>query len=142
MRVLNIHERRVSRPLADVFSDLEALGTVADRIWPDPDIPFRRTDGPMRVGVTQERHGALRAVLDSYEVNRRIVWRADQRFLRGTHTFEVEPAADGNTLIRHVVRIDVAWWFSPIWRLYVSRVHDRILERLLDRLALVRGGVE
>jgi hypothetical protein len=135
MNVLNTHERLVLRPLSEVFNELVALGTTADRIWPEPNMPFRRTDGPMRVGVTRERHGAIRAVLDTYEVNKRIVWRADLSFLRGTHTFEVQEVGSGFTLVRHVVRINPAWWFGPLWRLYVSGIHDRIVEGLLDRLA-------
>jgi hypothetical protein len=135
MHVVNTHERLISRPLGDVFDDLVALGTPADRIWPEPGMPFQRTVGPMQVGVTRERHGAIRAVLDAYEVNKHIVWRADLGFLRGTHAFEVQEAGAGATLVRHVVRADLAWWFAPVWHLYVSGTHDRILEGLLDRLA-------
>lgn len=135
MHVVNTHERIVSRPLPEVFDELVALGTTADRIWPDPKMPFRRTDGPLRVGVTRERHGGIRAILDSYELNQRIVWRADMGFLRGTHSFEVQEVGTGPTLVRHSIRAELAWWFGPIWRLYVSGVHDRIMEGLLDRLA-------
>jgi hypothetical protein len=135
MQVLNTHERRVSRPLEAIFDDVVALGTAEDRIWPEPAMPFRRTAGPMLVGVTRERHGAIRAVLDVYEVNRRIVWRADLGFLRGTHAFEVQDAGAGVTLVRHVVRADLAWWFAPVWHLYIGGAHDRIVEGLLDRLA-------
>lgn len=135
MNVLNTHERLVSRPLPEVFSELVALGTAADRIWPEPNMPFRRTDGPMRVGVTRERHGAIRAILDAFEVNERIVWRADLSFLRGTHGFEVREVGGGFTLVRHTVRANLAWWFGPMWRLYVGGIHDRIVEGLLDRLA-------
>jgi hypothetical protein len=98
-------------------------------------MPFQRTDGPMQVGVTRERHGAIRAVLDAYEVNKRIVWHADLGFLRGTHAFEVQEAGASVTLVRHVVRADLAWWFVPAWRVYVSRAHDQIIEELFDRLA-------
>ena len=135
MNVVNTHERLVLRPLGEVFNELVALGTTADRIWPEPNTPFRRTDGPMRVGITRERHGAIRAVLDTYEVNDRIVWRADLRFLRGTHSFEVHQVGSAKTLVRHTLRINLAWWFGPIWRLYMSGIHDRIVEGLLDRLA-------
>src|SRR5689334_8879154 len=101
MHVVNTHERIVSRPLPEVFDELVTLGTTADRIWPDPKMPFRRTDGPLRVGVTRERHGGIRAALDSYELNQRIVWRADMGFLRGTHSFEVQEVGAGSTLVRH-----------------------------------------
>jgi hypothetical protein len=135
MHVVNTHERTISRPLAEIFDDLVALGTAEDRVWPEPGMPFRRTEGPMQIGVTRERHGAIRAILEAYAVNERIVWRAELGFLRGTHAFEVQNAGAGVTLVRHVVRADLAWWFIPVWRLYVSRAHDRILEGLLDRLA-------
>lgn len=138
MNLLNAHERMIPRPLSEVFDDLAALGTAADRIWPEPEIPFRRAAGPMRVGVTWERHGAIRAILDTYEPNRRIVWRADMSFLRGTHAFELHEPERGRTLVRHIVRANVAWWFGPVWQLYVGRIHDRIMEGLLDRLA--NGG--
>lgn len=139
MKLVTTHERLVPRTPAEVFGDLAALGTAADRIWPEPKIPFRRTAGPMRVGVTREQHGGIHAVLDAYEPNERIVWRADLRFLRGTHAFEVQDAGNGGTLVRHVIRANLAWWFGPVWRLYVSGLHDRILEGLLDRLAADAG---
>jgi hypothetical protein len=135
MNLVNTHERILMRTREAVFNDLVALGTDADRVWPDPTMPFRRTEGPMRVGITQERHGAIRAVLDAYELHTRIVWRAQHSFLQGTHTFEVQDVGNGCTRARHVVRARLAWWFAPLWWLYVGGVHDRIIERLLDRLA-------
>jgi hypothetical protein len=135
MKLLNTHERLVRRPLREVFGDLEALGTAADRIWPEPGMPFRRTTGSMAVGVTSERHGVIRALLEAYEPNRRIVWRVEQPFLRGTHRFEVHELEPGLTLARHQIQARLAWWFVPLWHCWVRRVHDRILESLLDRLA-------
>lgn len=140
IKLLNTHERLVPRPLPQVFSDLVALGTSADRIWPEPTVPFRRTEGPMTVGVTRERHGAIRAVLETFEENTRIVWRADLSFLRGIHAFEVQEVEPGCTLVRHVVQARLAWWFAPVWYLWVSAMHDHIVEGLLDRLAKNTSG--
>lgn len=137
MKVLNIHERRMARPPREVFADLAALGTVKDRVWPAPRMPFRRTPGPMRVGVTRERHGAIRAVLEAYRENERIVWRADLPFLRGTHSFEVRDLGDGTTQVRHAVDAVLPWWFAPVWRLRIDALHNRILEALFDRLEAV-----
>ena len=79
----------------------------------------------MRIGVTRERHGAIRAILDTYEVNQRIVWRADLTFLRGTHSFEVQEVGSSSTLVRHVVRANLSWWFGPVWWLHLRGIHDR-----------------
>jgi hypothetical protein len=61
------------RSVSEVFSEPVALGTPADQIWPELTMPFRRIDSPIRAGVTRERHGAIRAVVKSYDVNERIV---------------------------------------------------------------------
>ena len=139
MNLLNVHQRRIQRPLREVFGELVALGTAGDRIWPEPAMPFRRTEGPMRVGVTRERHGGIRAVLEDYRENECIVWRADLPFLRGTHAFEVRDLGNGTTLVKHAVQAKLPWWFAPVWRLRIGALHDRILEALLDRLARKSG---
>ena len=135
LTVLNTHQRRLPRPLGQVFADLAALGTAQDRIWPAPRMPFRRTEGPLRVGLTREQHGIIRAVLDGYRENASIVWRVDLSSLKGTHAFEVRGLDDGSTLVRHEVRARLAWWFAPAWWLSIARLHDRIIEALFDRLA-------
>lgn len=135
MNIVNTHERLISRPLAEIFADLVALGTATDRIWPEPTMAFRRTAGPMRVGVTEEQHGAIHATLAAYVEHRCIVWRVEMGFLRGTHAFDVQETGDGCTRVRHRIQGTLAWWFAPLWHLYIARLHDRILEQLLDRLA-------
>jgi hypothetical protein len=142
MRILNTHERLVRRPLPEVFADLVALGTPEDRIWPEPTMPFRRTAGPMRVGVTRERHGAIQAVLMTFEENRRIVWRADLSFLQGTHAFEVQEVGRDHTLARHVVQASLPWWFTPVWQLWMSGKHNQIVEGLFERLARSTAPME
>lgn len=134
MHVHDTHGRHIARPAADVFRDLENLGTDDDRVWPAPSMPFWRTPGPLRVGVTVERHGIIRAALCEYVPGRRMMWRADQPFLQGIHGFELT-VTDGGCYAEHVLEAETAWWFAPIWRVKVSAVHDRIVEGLLDRLA-------
>lgn len=133
MHVHNKHARTFSRPAEEVFGSLAELGTPADALWPAPSIPFERTPGPLRVGFTRESHGIIHAVLDELEPGRRVVWRADQPFLKGTHGFEVTPTAAG-CYVEHVLDADLAWWFVPVWGVKVRAVHDRIVERLFDRI--------
>ncbi|MEZ4238436.1 MAG: hypothetical protein R3F59_20250 [Myxococcota bacterium] len=135
MHVNSVHERIIARPVREVFADLVAMGTPADRIWPAPKLPFVRSAGAMTVGATTERHGPIRAVLQGYVPDATICWRADLPFLQGTHAFEVQPVGPDRTQVRHVLDARVAWWFAPLWRLQVASAHDRILEALLTRLA-------
>ncbi|MCA9569873.1 MAG: hypothetical protein KC656_18640 [Myxococcales bacterium] len=131
--VHDVHERVVQLPIERVFEELEAMGTPADRIWPDASMPFVRTAGPLEIGRTEESHGFVRARLDVLDPGSRLVWRADQRALAGTHGFEV--VAEGpHTRVRHVLDVDLAWWMVPLWRARIGDLHARILEALLDRL--------
>lgn len=133
MHVRNKHARTISRPAEEVFGVLEGLGTPTDQIWPVPSMPFERTPGPLRVGVTRERHGIIRAVLDDLDQGRKMVWRADLPFLKGTHGFEITETATG-CHVEHLLDAEVAWWFVPVWVLKIRAIHDRILEKLLARL--------
>lgn len=134
MHINNRHGRSVRRPASEVFADLEKIGTDDDRVWPAPSIPFVRTAGPLRVGETKERHGTIRAVLADVRPNRAIIWRIDQPFLQGTHGFEIEETPGGCRVV-HTLVAKLAWWFIPVWFLNFRRIHDKILEQLLDRLA-------
>lgn len=133
MRIKNEHGRSIARPPREVFEALERVGTDDDSIWPAPSIPFERTPGPLRVGETKERHGIIRAVLDELDADKKMVWRADLPFLKGTHGFEITETPTGCD-VAHVLDAKLAWWFVPIWVFKVRGIHDRILERLLDRL--------
>lgn len=133
MRIRNQHTRSIARAPREVFEDLERVGTDDDSIWPAPSIPFERTPGPLRVGETREQHGIIRAVLDELDPDKKMVWRADLSFLKGTHGFEITETPSGCD-VAHVLDAKLAWWFVPVWVLKVREIHDRILERLLDGL--------
>jgi len=133
MHICNTHARTIPRPAEEVFDSLARLGTPDDSLWPAPSMPFQRTPGPLAVGVTRESHGIIRAVLDELDPGHKLVWRADQAFLKGTHGFQVTSTLTGCE-VEHVLDADLAWWFVPVWGLKVRALHDRIVERLLDRV--------
>jgi len=136
MHIVNTHARAVALPPSKVFAALEAMGTENDSVWPAPSIPFERTPGPLRVMGTKERHGIIRATLVELEPERTLVWRADQPFIKGTHGFEISETENG-CHVTHVLDARLAWWFVPVWVFKVRAIHDRILERLLERLETV-----
>lgn len=135
MHIKNVHVRSIARSPNEIFDDLERMGTDRDTVWPAPSMPFTRTPGPLRVGETEERHGIIRAVLDEIALDQKLVWRANQPFIDGTHGFEITETSNGCE-VSHVLDAEIPWWFVPAWLLKVRAVHDRILERLLDRLEL------
>ena len=135
MLVHCVHQRLVMRSPEAVFAELEAMGTPRDRIWPKPSMPFTRTPGPMVVGKTHERHGIIAATLSAFEPLKQITWQAKLPFLRGTHAFELSAEGPSATRVAHVLDADVALWFMPLWKLKIARIHDLLIESLLDRLA-------
>ncbi len=134
MRVEVEHHRVVERSVGDVFASLAALGTPGDTLWPAPSMPFVRSEGPLEVGVTKERHGIIRAVLDDLAPNQRIIWRATVSFLEGTHGFRVRELSSTSTRVSHELDVDLSWWFVPAWYAGMAGAHDRIVTKLLARL--------
>jgi hypothetical protein len=137
MRAQVVHAREIAATAPAVFAEIAALGTAGDRIWPAPRMPFKRTPGELVVHVTRERHGIIHAELDAVEPGRRVVWRARQAFLEGTHGFTVTPLPGGGTRVEHSLDARITWWFAPVWRLRIAAIHDRLVGALLDRLARV-----
>jgi hypothetical protein len=135
MHVIDIHERTIPRSQASLFADLVAIGTPEDRTWPEPRVPFHRTPGPLVVGVSRASHGAIQTILEEYQPDQKMVWRATVSFLRGTHGFELRRIDDTTTQVVHRLDIVVPFWFAPVWRFRIARIHTRIVEALLDRLA-------
>ena len=50
----------------------------------------------------------------------------------GEHAFEVLPAGDGASVLRHTLTADAKGPIELGWRLYIRRLHDALLEDLLD----------
>jgi hypothetical protein len=132
--MINRHERTFAGEASSIFRLLEDMGTKNDRVWPDAAIPFRRSAGPMRPGVTTEKHGFINATLCEYSHNERIVWSADLPFLKGTHGFHLSSGSGGETTVRHVLSARLVWWFVPVWHFRVARIHDCIIEGIFDRV--------
>lgn len=142
--MLNIHERIIDMDAHMAFQYLEDMGTAKDLVWPNPDLPFERTPGELRPGVTTESHGRIRATLQDYTSGSRIAWGVDMAALKGSHVFLVEAIAPGKSKVKHVLEVDLAPWFVPLWDAEIGPLHDKILEGLLDKmqqLASEHGGM-
>lgn len=110
------------------------MGTAQDSIWPEPSMPFQRTAGTMRIGITKEKHGMIKATLSEYVENQRIIWQAELPFLSGTHGFYIESGEKDETIVTHLLSVHLRWWFIPIWYFRINSIHNRIIEGILDRL--------
>jgi hypothetical protein len=134
MKIVNKHKRKIRQSADKVFSELTKMGTKEDRIWPMRSMPFKRTEGDMKVNETYETHGKIKAVLTQYQKNKQITWTADLPFLKGYHAFHIIQHDELSVEIEHVLIAKLALWFVPVWFFKVRTLHDDIIESLFDNL--------
>jgi len=132
--VRNVHTRRFPAAEDRLVPLLETLGTPEDRLWPVPDWPPTRLDGP-RVPGTPAGHGPVRYVLEEVEPTR---LRCRFTAPAGVHGFH-EFSADGDALT-HVLEASLHGWARLTWPLFFRPLHDALLEGLLDRAELAVTG--
>ncbi|MGC9440419.1 SRPBCC family protein [Streptomyces sp. WG5] len=131
MAVLNVHERTLPVPPAEVGVLIDSLGGEEDRLWP-PDWPPVRFEGPLAVGVPGG-HGPVRYVVSHYVPGRWVRFRfTGPRGFEGFHEFSVECLDGRRTVLRNtlVVRPRGVRWLA--WVLVVRPLHDAAFRRSLD----------
>jgi hypothetical protein len=124
MKIAVCHERafdaapeRISALIADF-----------DRVWPQgiASAPRQQAPGVYDAGLMRweefDRPGAIRA----FRVTR-------PSGLHGEHWFELV-VSGGMPVLRHTVDATASVAFAAIWRARIARLHDQILEALLDNV--------
>jgi hypothetical protein len=132
MRIYNVHERTLPIGTQAAWELLTSLGGPDDRLWPER-WPRMRLEHGVALG-SRGRHGFVRYTVVGVEPERRIRFRVrDMPGLEGEHAFELAPAGDGACVLRHAVIADAHGPIALYWRAIVGRLHDAIVEDLLDR---------
>ena len=114
--------------ISETTKRISALIADFDRVWPQDIAPAPRPQGPgvYDTGLMRweefDRPGAIRA----FRVTR-------PAGLNGEHWFELV-VSGGMPVLRHTVDATASEAFAAIWRARIARLHDQILEALLDRV--------
>ncbi|RKT18542.1 polyketide cyclase/dehydrase/lipid transport protein [Streptomyces sp. 1114.5] len=139
MAVLNIHERSIPAQAEAVGELIDGLAGADDRLWPAPDWPRMRFDGPLAVGASGG-HGPVRYQVVQYLPGRWVRFRfSAPRGFHGFHEFTVDPA-DGGSRLRHTIAMRLRGPARLTWPLAFRRLHDALLEEALDRAVRACGG--
>jgi hypothetical protein len=139
MRVTNIHERVLDGSIPQVGALIDGLASDRDLLWPVDRWPAMRFDRPLDVGAFGG-HGPIRYTVESYVPGRSILFRFTQpRGFVGTHRFELEPAAEEETVLRHIIDMQVAGKAWLIWAIMIRPLHDALMEDALDRAEVFLG---
>jgi hypothetical protein len=116
------------RALAATPERISALIADLDRVWPHDiaSAPRPQGSGVYDTGLMRweefDRPGAIRAF--------RVTQPAG---LHGEHWFELI-VSDGTPVLRHTVEGTASGAFAAIWKARIARLHDQILEALLDKV--------
>lgn len=126
MRIHNVHERTLPIDADAAWALVDSLGTPDDRLWPRRWPRMRRTEA-----IAQ--HAFVKYHVVGREPGQSLRFRfRDMPGFDGEHAFEVLPAGDGASVLRHTLTADAKGPIELGWRLYIRRLHDALLEDLLD----------
>ncbi len=138
MKIINIHKRLLNASPDRVGRLIDSLASSNDLLWPIDRWPPMQFDRPLGMGAIGG-HGPIRYTVESYQPGHDIRFRfTEPKGFVGTHRFEVEPTADGKTLLRHVIDMQVSGWALSTW-LVIRPLHDALLEDALDRAEIAVG---
>jgi len=134
MKVLNIHERKLTIAPESVGVLLDSLSGPGDQLWPKDQWPPMEFDAPLGKGA-QGGHGPIRYTVCEYVPGERVVFRFDDSGLisgfDGRHLYEIVPRRE-HIVLRHVIdaECDFKYWLK--WHVLVGPLHDALLEDSLD----------
>ncbi|MBI5032343.1 MAG: SRPBCC family protein [Chloroflexi bacterium] len=133
MPIVNIHERMIDAPVAQVSTLLDRLASADDMLWPRDRWPRMKFDRPLSVGAVGG-HGPIHYAVESYQPGQRIQFRftAPKGFL-GCHRFEIEPIGAERSKLRHVIEMQTVGWARVTWQIVIRPLHNALLEDALDR---------
>jgi hypothetical protein len=127
MRIHNVHERTLPIDAQAAWALVDALGTPGDRLWPSYRWPAMSREGD------KARHWFVRYRVVGREPGKSLRFRfRDMPGIDGEHAFEVLPAGDGASVLRHTMTADARGGAEISWRLFIRQMHDALLEDLLD----------
>src|SRR5687767_10296553 len=116
MLIHNVHERTVD---GDAGELIDTLASDDDRLWPHERWPRMKLDRGLTPG-SRGGHGPIRYEVVAYEPGRFVRFRfTGATDIHGEHGFEVVPAGDGRTLLRHTANLIAHGRSAMRWRLLI-----------------------
>jgi len=141
MTIKNVHERVINKTGEEIGALIDSLASENDKLWPHEKWPAMKFNRPLSVGVVGG-HGPILYKVEKYEPGVCIQFK----FLRpkgfeGYHRFEIKEISDNQTILRHIIKMQVKGKAMLMWLLVIRPLHDALLEDALDR-AESKSGVQ
>lgn len=140
MPVINIHERTLNAPIADVGTLIDSLASKHDILWPRDRWPAMKFDRPLAEGAVGG-HGPIRYIVKSYQPGVAIRFRFTGPVgFTGTHGFEAARVDERHTRLTHTIDMRVSGMAWIQWHLAIRSLHDALMDDCLDQAeASLRG---
>jgi len=138
LKVLNIHERELSSPLARAGALIDSLSSRGDALWPGHCWPRMVLDRPLSVGAAGG-HGPVRYFVEAYTPGKSIRFRfTAPKGFDGYHEFDVRDSGPQNCVLRHTLEMTARGPAVFSWPIAFRYLHDAALE---DSLALAQASL-
>lgn len=136
----NVHCRTIPVPADRVGGLLDRLATVDDALWPSPAWAAMRLDRPLGVGA-RGGHGPIRYEVVAHDPGRRVRFAFDPQVgIVGWHEARVVDVDANQCRLVHEIRATARGAMVLLWPTVVRRLHDALVEDLLDNAELATTG--
>ena len=134
MKICNIHERIINRPINQIGLLLDSLSSSKDKLWPHEKWPPMKFDRELREG-SKGGHGPIRYYVKNYKPGKRIIFEfTGPSGFHGQHFFELEMKEPKSTIIRHTIDMKIKGPALISWPMLFRPLHDALIEDSFDKL--------
>jgi hypothetical protein len=134
MKICNIHERIINRPINQVGPILDSLSSTRDKLWPHEKWPPMKFDRELSEGA-KGGHGPIRYYVKHYKPGKKVIFEfTGPSGFHGRHLFELEKKEPKSTIIRHTIDMKIKGQALFSWPMLFRPLHDALIEDSFDKL--------
>lgn len=134
MKVLNIHTRKIGKPVHDLLELFSTLATKHDQIWPKESWPAMKFKNGLQVGANGG-HGPIRYQIIDFDPASHIEFKFQKPSgFHGSHKLEISALDADTTEIKHTIDITTSGSGTLSWLLGIRSLHDALIEDAFDKV--------
>lgn len=133
MKVLNIHQRTIEQPAAELVKLFGTLASENDRMLATDKWPAMKLDRGLQVG-SKGGHGPIKYFITDYQPGESVTFQFDMTRFNGHHRFEIIPAGAHQTQLLHVIDMNTTGFATLKWALAIRWLHDAYIEDAFDKV--------
>jgi hypothetical protein len=119
---------------------IDSLASENDQLWPRDRWPAMRFAKELCVGASGG-HGPVRYFVEAYQPGRSVRFRfTHPSGFDGFHGYELQESGSAETVLRHVLKINLTGSARFGWPLLFRPLHDALIEDSLERASAFVGA--